>query len=71
MSPIESLPCSAFVAHIGFEQTQYTSLEAEGSVNICISVYTGPLIESLIVKVDVRSGSATGMYYAVTLTLCT
>ena len=49
-----------FAAHIGFEQARYTTSEAEGSVTICISVLTGPVIESLTVTIHVGSSSATG-----------
>ena len=49
-----------FAAHIGFEQARYTTSEAEGSVTICISVLTGPVIESLTVTIHVGSNSATG-----------
>ncbi|CAI8045944.1 hypothetical protein GBAR_LOCUS25393 [Geodia barretti] len=45
--------------HIGFEQARYTTSEAEGSVTICISVLTGPVIESLTITVHVGSSSAT------------
>ena len=51
---------SVIAAHVGFEQTQYTTSEAKGNVKICISVHTGPLIESLTVKMHVRSSSAKG-----------
>ena len=52
-----------FAAHIGFEQARYTTSEAEGSVTICISVLTGPVIESITITVHVGSSSATGKQF--------
>ena len=55
---------SCTAAHISFEEELYATSEAEGSVivNVCVSVLTGPVIESLTVNVDLMSSSATGKY---------
>ena len=48
------------IAHIRFEQTLYTASEMEGSINICISVHTGPVIDRLSIQINVQSDSAQG-----------
>ena len=47
-------------AHIGFEQTLYTASEMEGSINICISVSTGPVIDKLSIQINVQPNSTQG-----------
>ena len=49
-----------YAAHIGFEQALYTVSEMEGSIDACVNVLTGPVIDSLIVSVQVMSSSASG-----------
>ena len=50
------------IAHIGFEQTLYTTSEMEGSISICISVRTDPVIDRLSIQINVGSNSTQGKY---------
>ena len=47
-------------AHIRFEQGLYTTSEAAGSIDVCIIVLTGPVIDSLTVAIEIMPSSATG-----------
>ena len=52
--------CVLPTAHISFEQEQYTTSEAAGSIDVCITVLTGPVIDSLTVAIEMMPSSATG-----------
>ena len=52
--------CAPSTAHIRFEQERYTTSEAAGSIDVCITVLTGPVIDSLTVAIEMMPSSATG-----------
>ena len=52
--------CGPSTAHIRFEQERYTTSEAAGSIDVCITVLTGPVIDSLTVTIEIMPSSATG-----------
>ena len=47
--------CAPSTAHIRFEQERYTTSEAAGSIDVCITVLTGPVIDSLTVAIEMNS----------------
>ena len=50
----------AFTAVITFEETDYVTSEMDGSVDVCVTVLNGILVNSLTVNIDLLPSTALG-----------
>ena len=48
---------------ITFEETEYITSEMDGSVDICVAVLNGILVNNLTVNIDLLPSTAVGKHY--------
>lgn len=67
---LQALYHALSVPQIRFQRSEYSVLESDGSVEVCVELVGGPLEDNVIVHVSSQSATAAGTYMYYQYSIC-